>query len=316
MTKRNNRVTRSSSRKSLPQQSLGPVLRSSKSAKITKTSSRSRLSSPSKGEISRGKKGTDNGGGKRSFSVGQDGNLVVVSEEGKVSVIRRPTTSCRTENIAVKALLLLRNAEGGRNADTVQKAAGNRNADARSGATPNRVSTKSEHDDASGIGSILEQGGVAANATGSGLGGSGIGAEVARSSPSDDDAHELDSVSDEGSSTETEEDDEGKGARKKKNAFQCPHCPTKLSQRHRLRRHIRSVHGDGKPFKCKHENCDKAYRAKGDLTRHVRFVHKSERPYTCTECGTVFTRLQSLHSHRLNKKACNRKKNKLQNKAS
>lgn len=228
-----------------------------------------------------------------------------------MSVIKRPTTSCRTENIAVKALLRLREGEDDKKADVDQKADGSQNAGASSSSTSKKAKATKGRDTHSAD-SSAKQGGTAANAKASNTKQSGMGSDVAGISSDQGGAvvQGAGSCPDEGTAAEEDEeeddDDEkaGKKAGKKKKVLQCPYCPAQLGQRYRLRRHINSVHGDEKPYKCKRENCTKAYKAIGDLNRHIRFVHRKERPCVCTKCGAVFTRPHSLEAHHSSKKAC------------
>ena len=79
-----------------------------------------------------------------------------------------------------------------------------------------------------------------------------------------------------------------------KNGYKCMICdqgfPTLVFvQKHHLR------HTGGRPYKCDHEGCDRAFRDKYELRRHLR-IHE-EKQYICNTCGSRFVTNGDLQSH-------------------
>lgn len=69
-----------------------------------------------------------------------------------------------------------------------------------------------------------------------------------------------------------------------------------------LRRHLKTVHSDERPFKC--HLCTSSFNRKHNLTIHIKVVHQGERVYTrkhiprlCQYCGKVLLSVRSLEEH-------------------
>jgi len=63
----------------------------------------------------------------------------------------------------------------------------------------------------------------------------------------------------------------------------------------RLNEHIKSVHGNEKPFPCK--QCDKRFAKPSELRNHTR-THTGERPFECNICGASFSYSHILTRHK------------------
>ena len=69
-----------------------------------------------------------------------------------------------------------------------------------------------------------------------------------------------------------------------------------IAQKANMNQHVRSVHGNKKPFECR--ICDKGYRKrKKKLQIHVTSVHDEKKPFKCDICKTWFTERKSLKIH-------------------
>jgi len=77
----------------------------------------------------------------------------------------------------------------------------------------------------------------------------------------------------------------------------CPHCQKVLRGRRALRRHLRSVHGEGggKSFSC--AQCGAKFGQRQLLARHER-THSGELPFECRDCGRRFNQAGNLRQHR------------------
>lgn len=56
------------------------------------------------------------------------------------------------------------------------------------------------------------------------------------------------------------------------------------------------THTGERPFKCKYENCDAAFKALGHLNEHVK-IHLKYRPFKCPLCVARFSRQGILKKH-------------------
>ena len=65
----------------------------------------------------------------------------------------------------------------------------------------------------------------------------------------------------------------------------------------RLNEHIKSVHGNERPYKCEYEDCDKKFAKPSELKNHIR-THTGERPFTCNVCNASFTYSHILTRHK------------------
>ena len=63
----------------------------------------------------------------------------------------------------------------------------------------------------------------------------------------------------------------------------------------RLNEHIKSVHGNERPYKC--DQCDKKFAKPSELRNHMR-THTGERPFTCEVCNASFTYSHILTRHK------------------
>ena len=65
-----------------------------------------------------------------------------------------------------------------------------------------------------------------------------------------------------------------------------------------MRRHIRTVHEHGKPFKC--EICQKCYPSKHHLKTHMRTAHLNDKPFKCEICHKSFGERGNFRAHKKN----------------
>ncbi|XP_071444254.1 zinc finger protein 667-like isoform X2 [Hetaerina americana] len=72
-----------------------------------------------------------------------------------------------------------------------------------------------------------------------------------------------------------------------------------------LKTHIRTVHCDTKPFKCKYD-CSLSFKTKGSLMRHMR-RHTGERPFRCKQCNRSFRESGALTRHLKSRFPCSTK---------
>ena len=85
--------------------------------------------------------------------------------------------------------------------------------------------------------------------------------------------------------------------------FQCPHCKSKFSQKHNLKRHVKQKPEENVPlledFKCK--LCSKVFSTKDSLLNHKESVHTENVPLLedskCKLCSKVFSTKASLLNH-------------------
>jgi hypothetical protein len=87
--------------------------------------------------------------------------------------------------------------------------------------------------------------------------------------------------------------------------IQChfPGCDLRLSSKQALKRHIKRIHTNDRPFSCPEAGCE--YRAlfEANVKIHIISAHTNERPYVCPEPGCSFrtVRKDTLTVHRLRK---------------
>ena len=65
----------------------------------------------------------------------------------------------------------------------------------------------------------------------------------------------------------------------------------------RLNEHIKTVHGNERPYKCEYQQCDKKFAKPSELRNHLR-THTGERPYKCDVCNASFTYSHILTRHK------------------
>ncbi|BHF83242.1 hypothetical protein SprV_0802638400 [Sparganum proliferum] len=74
----------------------------------------------------------------------------------------------------------------------------------------------------------------------------------------------------------------------------CPTCGRAFVREDKLRRHIRSIHSDERPFVC--EVCSKAFARKDKLQEHARH-HNRDITFPCPACNEVFLMRSLLNRH-------------------
>lgn len=77
-------------------------------------------------------------------------------------------------------------------------------------------------------------------------------------------------------------------------SFSCPECGLRLSNKHKMHRHISAVHRKEKPHKC--SVCQTAFAQKSNLISHMR-THTGEKPFVCVCCGKDFRSRTLLNKH-------------------
>ena len=80
----------------------------------------------------------------------------------------------------------------------------------------------------------------------------------------------------------------------------CSKCQFKTKHKKSLKQHILR-HGDSRPFKCDHSNCDKSFKTKGDLKQH-QYKHSGKK-LECDFVGCIkkFTYPSELCTHKKKK---------------
>ncbi|XP_046393921.1 zinc finger protein 271-like [Ischnura elegans] len=89
------------------------------------------------------------------------------------------------------------------------------------------------------------------------------------------------------------------------NECTCPKCGNKYKDAIVLKTHIRTVHCDLRPFKCKFD-CSLSFKTKGSLMRHMR-RHTGERPFKCKQCNRSFRESGALTRHLKSRFPCSTK---------
>lgn len=84
-----------------------------------------------------------------------------------------------------------------------------------------------------------------------------------------------------------------------KKTFECHSCEKPFPTKHRIRRHIRSVHIGLKQFKCPNRSCSKSFSQKGHLKQHIDSVHSGLKPFECPNrsCSKKFSNKSNLKRH-------------------
>ncbi|GAA52494.1 zinc finger protein 778 [Clonorchis sinensis] len=75
----------------------------------------------------------------------------------------------------------------------------------------------------------------------------------------------------------------------------CPDCGRNFASWDILRRHRKSLHGQGERHMC--DECGKFLSHRHQLFRHIREMHKTEYHKQCEKCGEKFNRLYLLKRH-------------------
>lgn len=78
--------------------------------------------------------------------------------------------------------------------------------------------------------------------------------------------------------------------------IQCtePQCDASFSKQTSLNTHIKTVHGDERPFQC--STCLKHFKTKNALTQH-RSVHVTSKDFSCSQCDATFASQDRLRQH-------------------
>ena len=74
----------------------------------------------------------------------------------------------------------------------------------------------------------------------------------------------------------------------------CSRCEKSFRTKPLLSAHVRAIHLDERPFKCK--KCNKKFRRRAVLILHER-IHTGEKPFTCDVCERPFNSKVHLKRH-------------------
>jgi uncharacterized C2H2 Zn-finger protein len=75
----------------------------------------------------------------------------------------------------------------------------------------------------------------------------------------------------------------------------CKLCGKYFTSAQRWSSHMRSVHGDAKPFKC--EQCSAGFTQLADVQRHVDRTHTKVKNFKCGSCDSQYARKYELVQH-------------------
>lgn len=84
--------------------------------------------------------------------------------------------------------------------------------------------------------------------------------------------------------------------------FACALCGAQFAKKRALGEHCAQEHNGQLPYKCTHDNCDKAFLRPSALRRHILSVH-TEKTYVCldpkceSDANTVFSKFSDLQRH-------------------
>ena len=80
-------------------------------------------------------------------------------------------------------------------------------------------------------------------------------------------------------------------------SFSCNQCDTRLQSSSAFGRHMKSLHGVGKPFIC--DTCGIGMSNPDNLKRHAKVAHTDMKPFNCEECGKTFGTKATMMKHQL-----------------
>ena len=78
------------------------------------------------------------------------------------------------------------------------------------------------------------------------------------------------------------------------NGFACRICHKVLARAYDIKRHIKCVHGDERPYKC--DECGSSFKLQFHLKEH-KVIHLSVRPFKCHFCDRRFSRKRDIAKH-------------------
>ena len=76
--------------------------------------------------------------------------------------------------------------------------------------------------------------------------------------------------------------------------FYCTHCGYSSTHTYVLKRHIKTVHSDERPFSC--NSCESTFKTRDMLLLHTK-IHTGEKPHQCKYCEKTFTQSKHLKNH-------------------
>ena len=81
----------------------------------------------------------------------------------------------------------------------------------------------------------------------------------------------------------------------KKGHHSCNICGNQFTSAQRWANHLKTVHGDSKPFKC--HICNMGFTQVTDVQRHIDRIHNHDRPHKCQFCDSKFSRTYEVSQH-------------------
>ena len=81
-------------------------------------------------------------------------------------------------------------------------------------------------------------------------------------------------------------------AKGKKGHHFCRLCGKYFTSAQRWVNHMKTMHGDTKPYKC--EICNMGFTQTTDVKRHIDRIHNHERPFKCDFCDVSCYNINSI----------------------
>ena len=81
----------------------------------------------------------------------------------------------------------------------------------------------------------------------------------------------------------------------KKGHHSCNICGNQFTSAQRWANHLKTIHGDSKPFKC--HICNMGFTQVTDVQRHIDRIHNHDRPHKCQFCNSNFSRTYEVSQH-------------------